>query len=102
VKANNNSIGAALLPDENGQLAGLATHGATIRSVLIGADAGRCSLPGLGELTCATETAISVQRESFGKAPLDLFVVSWDEPSDAMAEYIRLTGHPVMPPSGPG
>jgi alpha-glucosidase/alpha-D-xyloside xylohydrolase len=29
---------------------------------------------------------------------LDLFVIALDEPADALAEYIRLTGKPVMPP----
>jgi alpha-glucosidase/alpha-D-xyloside xylohydrolase len=29
---------------------------------------------------------------------LDLFVIALDEPGDALAEYIRLTGRPVMPP----
>jgi alpha-glucosidase (family GH31 glycosyl hydrolase) len=31
-------------------------------------------------------------------APLDLFVVDVRQPSDALAEYVRLTGKPVMPP----
>ena len=31
-------------------------------------------------------------------AALDLFVVGVDEPVDALTEYIRLTGQPVMPP----
>jgi alpha-glucosidase (family GH31 glycosyl hydrolase) len=29
---------------------------------------------------------------------LDLFVIAVDDPSDALAEYVRLTGRPVMPP----
>src|SRR3989441_7225516 len=37
-------------------------------------------------------------KEARGKQPLELFVVSAPEPADALAEYIRLTGRPVMPP----
>lgn len=37
-------------------------------------------------------------KESLGKGPLDLFVVSVQDPADALAEYDRLTGRPVMPP----
>lgn len=33
-----------------------------------------------------------------GGAALDLFVIQLNDPSDALAEYIRLTGRPVMPP----
>jgi len=33
-----------------------------------------------------------------GNASLDLFVSYLREPADALAEYTRLTGHPVMPP----
>ena len=33
-----------------------------------------------------------------GRSGLDLFVVNVEEPSDALAEYIRLTGRPVLPP----
>src|SRR6185369_4491108 len=29
---------------------------------------------------------------------LELFVVAVVDPADALTEYIRLTGHPVMPP----
>jgi len=35
---------------------------------------------------------------SQGKEPLELFVISVNEPADALAEYLRLTGKPVMPP----
>src|SRR6185503_14265133 len=31
-------------------------------------------------------------------APLDLFVINVEQPAHALAEYIRLTGRPVMPP----
>jgi alpha-glucosidase/alpha-D-xyloside xylohydrolase len=31
-------------------------------------------------------------------APVDLFIVDVRQPSDALAEYVRLTGKPVMPP----
>jgi len=38
------------------------------------------------------------QSAALGKEPLSLFVISVEEPADALAEYIRLTGRPVMPP----
>ncbi|HEX5222412.1 MAG TPA: TIM-barrel domain-containing protein [Verrucomicrobiae bacterium] len=40
-------------------------------------------------------------EEAIGRAALsglDLFVVALDEPADALTEYTRLTGKPVMPP----
>ena len=86
----------------NGQIAPfLATHGATIPvPFLIGTDGwalfayqpwgefdlrgGKgCFLPG---------------KESAGRVPLDLFVIAVAEPADALAEFIRLTDRPVMPP----
>jgi alpha-glucosidase/alpha-D-xyloside xylohydrolase len=33
-----------------------------------------------------------------GQEPLRLFVIALREPSEALAEYVRLTGRPVMPP----
>jgi alpha-glucosidase (family GH31 glycosyl hydrolase) len=38
------------------------------------------------------------RSEARGKEPLSLFVSSVLEPADALTEYIRLTGHAVMPP----
>jgi alpha-glucosidase/alpha-D-xyloside xylohydrolase len=38
------------------------------------------------------------RQDAQGGASLDLFVVSVQEPADALTEYIRLTGKPVMPP----
>src|SRR5439155_15294369 len=32
------------------------------------------------------------------KEPVQIFVISMDEPADALTEYLRLTGKPVMPP----
>jgi alpha-glucosidase (family GH31 glycosyl hydrolase) len=29
---------------------------------------------------------------------LHCFAIAWQQPSDVLAEYVRLTGHPVMPP----
>jgi alpha-glucosidase/alpha-D-xyloside xylohydrolase len=37
-------------------------------------------------------------KNTQGSASLDLFVVSVQEPADALMEYNRLTGRPVMPP----
>ena len=38
------------------------------------------------------------RRDARGRVSLDLFVVDVREPADALAEYARLTGKPVMPP----
>jgi alpha-glucosidase (family GH31 glycosyl hydrolase) len=38
------------------------------------------------------------QQETSGGAALDLFVINVAEPSDALMEYDRLTGRPVLPP----
>jgi hypothetical protein len=38
------------------------------------------------------------RRDARGRASLDLFVVDVREPADALVEYTRLTGKPVMPP----
>ncbi len=37
-------------------------------------------------------------RDADGKASLDLFVINVEKPADALTEYNRLTGRPVMPP----
>lgn len=39
-----------------------------------------------------------ISKTNPAPAGLDLFVVDVREPADALAEYIRLTGRPVMPP----
>jgi len=88
-------------PMRNGQLTGLATNGATIPVPwLIGADGwAMFVLRPWGEFDLRDQNSrFLFKRESFQKAPLDLFIVNWDQPKDALAEYIRLTGHPVMPP----
>jgi alpha-glucosidase/alpha-D-xyloside xylohydrolase len=36
--------------------------------------------------------------EARGKEPLDIFLIDAREPAAALAEYIRMTGRPVMPP----
>src|SRR5262249_36517170 len=38
------------------------------------------------------------RQDAQGGAALDLFVINVAEPADALTEYIRLTGKPVMPP----
>jgi alpha-glucosidase/alpha-D-xyloside xylohydrolase len=82
---------------QNGQLSPmLATHGATIPvPFLIGTDGwalfahqpwGEFDLRGTNGWFLADH------------GPLDLFVADIEEPADALAEFIRLTGHPFMPP----
>lgn len=38
------------------------------------------------------------QAGSLGRAPIHIFVSALDRPADALEEFIRLTGHPIMPP----
>ena len=42
------------------------------------------------------------RQDPVGGAALDLFVVSVEEPAEALMEYNRLTGQPVLPPKGQG
>lgn len=92
----------SLYPMINGQRAPmLATHGATIPvPFLIGADGwsmfvrspwGRFDLRG-------KEGRFLPNQKALGHEPLTIYVSQWDEPADALAEYIRLTGHPALPP----
>jgi alpha-glucosidase/alpha-D-xyloside xylohydrolase len=79
----------------------LATHGATIPvPFLIGADGWALFFNGLwGEFDLSNIDGKFLPGEAGrGKQPLEIFVINASEPADAMAEYIRLTGHPVMPP----
>ncbi len=89
----------AFYPMLNGQRAPfLATHGGTIPvPFLIGTDGwalfvhrpwGEFDLRGGGKF---------LPRKAANE-PLDIFVINIDEPADALAEYVRLTGQPVMPP----
>jgi alpha-glucosidase/alpha-D-xyloside xylohydrolase len=92
----------ARYPVVNGQVAPwLATHGGTIRvPFLLGTEgwamflhqpSGEIDLrDGRGRLLPA--------KEAKGKEPLELFVIDVPEPAVALAEYIRLSGRPVMPP----
>ncbi|HEX4796485.1 MAG TPA: TIM-barrel domain-containing protein [Humisphaera sp.] len=86
----------------NGQTAPfLATHGATIPvPFLIGADGwamflhspwGQFDLrEGHGKFT--------PQAQGLRTEPFQIFVMALDDPADALADFVRLTGHPVMPP----
>jgi alpha-glucosidase/alpha-D-xyloside xylohydrolase len=52
---------------------------------------------GTFDLTEKEEGRFQVNAAKVG-LPLDVFVVSFSEPAQAMAEYARLTGYPEMPP----
>jgi len=86
----------------NGQIAPfLATHGATIPvPFLIGTDGWALfAYQPWGEFDLRRGKGRFLPGKEFaGKVPLDLFIVSVAEPADALAEFIRLTGRPVMPP----
>jgi alpha-glucosidase (family GH31 glycosyl hydrolase) len=89
-------------PMINGQLAPLlATHGATIPvPFLIGTDGWAIFVHRpWGEIDLREGKGRFLPGEDVrAKQPLELFVISAPEPADALAEFIRLTGRPVMPP----
>jgi alpha-glucosidase/alpha-D-xyloside xylohydrolase len=86
----------------NGQIPPLlSTHGATIPvPFLIGTEGWALFVHGpWGEFDLRDGKGQFLPRkEAKGKEPLQLFVIGLDTPADALAEYIRLTGRPVMPP----
>ena len=85
----------------NGQLNLLATHGATIPvPFLIGTDGWAMFVQNpWGEFDLRESRGRFIPRKlSLGEEPIDIFVVDVEEPAEAMAEFIRLTGRPVMPP----
>jgi alpha-glucosidase/alpha-D-xyloside xylohydrolase len=85
----------------NGQLGLLATHGATIPvPFLIGADGWAMFVRGpWGQFDLRGQQGLFIPRASVaGREPLILYLSQLDEPADALAEFIRLTGRPVMPP----
>ena len=51
-----------------------------------------------GAIDLSEKTGRFIAREGKGGDGLEIFVIAWKEPSDVLAEYIRLTGRPVMPP----
>jgi alpha-glucosidase/alpha-D-xyloside xylohydrolase len=89
-------------PMLNGQRAPLLeTHGATIPvPFLIGTDGWAMFVNGpWGEFDLRDDAGRFLPRkEALGKEPLEVYVVALGRPADALAEYIRLTGRPVMPP----
>ncbi|MBV9125326.1 MAG: glycoside hydrolase, partial [Planctomycetes bacterium] len=79
----------------------LATHGATIPvPFLIGTDGWALFFNGpWGEFGLRGGRGRFLPRqEALGREPLQLYVVGLRQPADAPAAYVRLTGHPVMPP----
>jgi len=86
----------------NGQVAPmLATHGATIPvPFLIGTDGWALFFNRMwGEFDLRENKGRFLPAaNALGREPLELFVISVNEPADALAEYIRVTGRPVMPP----
>lgn len=45
-----------------------------------------------------TTARVIPRRDGVGEAPVHLFVMALDTPAQAVEEYVRLTGKPVMPP----
>src|SRR5437867_7103343 len=86
----------------NGQIAPfLVTHGATIPvPFLIGTDGWALFVyQPSGEFDLRGDKGRFLPgKESARKVPIDVFLVSMSEPADALAEYTRVTGRPVMPP----
>jgi alpha-glucosidase/alpha-D-xyloside xylohydrolase len=92
----------ATYPMLNGQRAPfLATHGGTIPvPFLIGTDGWAMFVAGpWGEFGLREDNGQFVPRkQALGVEPLQLYVTGFEQPADVLAEYIRLTGRPVMPP----
>jgi alpha-glucosidase/alpha-D-xyloside xylohydrolase len=86
----------------NGQLSPmLATHGATIPvPFLIGTDGWALFIhQPWGEVDLRGGKGRFLPKgNSFGSQPLVLFLIAFSEPAEVMAEFIRVTGKPVMPP----
>jgi alpha-glucosidase/alpha-D-xyloside xylohydrolase len=79
----------------------LATHGGTIPvPFLIGTDGWALFFNGpWGEFDLREGRGLFLPRKAAqGDEPLQLYVVALRQPADAPAEYVRLTGRPVMPP----
>src|SRR3984957_624616 len=79
----------------------LATHGATIPvPFLIGADGWSMFVRSpWGQFDLRGKQGLFVPRQSaLGREPLTIYISELNQPADALAEYVRLTGHPVMPP----
>ena len=74
------------------------TQGSILPSpLLIGADGWALFIPqphGSFDLRGTCGTFVPAKREQ----TLRCFVMSWKKPADVLAEYVRLTGHAVMPP----
>jgi alpha-glucosidase/alpha-D-xyloside xylohydrolase len=91
-----------LFPMLNGQRPPLlATHGGTIPvPFLIGTDGWALFVNGpWGEFDLREGRGRFLpKKEAQGKEPLQLYVIGFQQPADVLAEYIRLTGRPVMPP----
>jgi alpha-glucosidase/alpha-D-xyloside xylohydrolase len=86
----------------NGQVSPLlATHGGTIRvPFLLGTDGWAMFLHGpSGEFDLRHgKGRFLPSKATLGKEPLVLYLIAAQEPAGALAEYLRLTGRPVMPP----
>jgi alpha-glucosidase/alpha-D-xyloside xylohydrolase len=91
-----------LYPMINGQLSPmLATHGATIPvPFLIGTEGWALFVQepwGQFDLRDGKGRFL-LQNKSPAREPIVFFLVAFSEPTEVMAEFIRLTGKPVMPP----
>jgi alpha-glucosidase (family GH31 glycosyl hydrolase) len=86
----------------NGQVAPLlATHGGTIPvPFLLGTDGWAMFVQSpWGEFDLRQDRGRFLPRkEARGKEPLEVYLVNVEQPADALAAYLRLTGRPVMPP----
>jgi alpha-glucosidase/alpha-D-xyloside xylohydrolase len=86
----------------NGQVSPLlATHGGTIRvPFLLGTDGWALFVhhQPLGDFDLRERKGRFLPRKVDWDKRLEIFVIRLQDPADALAEYIRLTGQPVMPP----
>jgi alpha-glucosidase/alpha-D-xyloside xylohydrolase len=79
----------------------LATHGATIPvPFLMGADGWAMFVRGpWGQFDLRGQHGVFVpSKTDLIREPLTVYISALAQPAGALAEYVRLTGHPVMPP----
>ncbi len=88
------------LPNRNGQTEGLATLGGRIHVPFLIGTSGWAMFVGTptGEFELRKDRGVFTPQANSPAGYADVFVVDAAEPANAMSEFIRLSGAPVMPP----
>ena len=87
------------LPNRNGQMEGLATLGGRIHVPFLIGTSGWAMFVGTpaGEFDLRADSGV-FKPQANAPAGVDVFVIDAHEPVNAMSEFVRLTGAPVLPP----